>query len=75
MSLSDRITSTEDFQWSDRKSLEEGLKKLTAALRPWTIDFHIAQNDGTVHGSGSHDKTGKDIVWRQNPNGKLAVAF
>ena len=22
-----------------------GIKKLTAALRPWTIDFHVAQND------------------------------
>jgi hypothetical protein len=32
---------------------------MTDALRPWTIDFHVAQNDGTVHGAGSHDKTGK----------------
>ncbi len=24
-----------------------------------TIDFHVAQNDGHVHGAGSHDKTGK----------------
>ena len=27
--------------------------KMTDALRPWTIDFHVAQNDGTVHGTGS----------------------
>ena len=33
-------------------------KKMTDALRPWTIDFHVAQNDGTVFGSGYHDKTG-----------------
>ena len=26
---------------------------MTDALRPWTIDFHVAQNDGTVHGTGS----------------------
>ena len=32
-------------------------KTMTDALRPWTIDFHVAQNDGTVHGTGSHDKT------------------
>jgi sugar phosphate isomerase/epimerase len=32
---------------------------MTAQLRPWTLDFHIAQTDGTVHGSGSHDKTGR----------------
>jgi sugar phosphate isomerase/epimerase len=68
----DRILP-ENFQWNDRKSLEEGLKKLTAALRPWTIDFHIAQNDGTVHGSGSHDKTGRHCL-ATDPNGKLDIA-
>ena len=39
-------------------------------LRPWTIDFHVAQNDGTVHGAGSHDKTGKHCP-ADDPNGKL----
>ncbi len=28
-------------------------------MRPWTIDFHVAQNDDTVKGAGSHDKTGR----------------
>ena len=37
-------------------------KKLTDALRPWTIDFHVAQNNATVHGSGSHDKTGRHCL-------------
>jgi len=37
-------------------------KVLTDKLRPWTMDFHVAQNDGTVHGSGSHDKTGKHCL-------------
>ena len=37
-------------------------RQLTAALRPWTIDFHVAQNDATVHGSGSHDKTGRHCL-------------
>uniref|UniRef100_UPI0037BE2CCB sugar phosphate isomerase/epimerase family protein n=1 Tax=Daejeonella sp. TaxID=2805397 RepID=UPI0037BE2CCB len=53
-----RILPT-DYQWDDREALTEGLKKLTAALRPWTLDFHVAQNDGTAYGSGSHDKTGR----------------
>lgn len=45
-------------------------KTMTDALRPWTIDFHVAQNDGTVHGEGSHDKTGKHCQ-ADDPNGKL----
>ena len=62
-----------DFDWNDREALTAGLKKLTAALRPWTIDFHVAQNDGTVHGSGSHDKTGRHCQ-ATDPNGKLDIA-
>ena len=45
---------------------------MTNALRPWTIDFHVAQNDGTVHGSGSHDKTGKHCL-ADDPKGKLDI--
>ncbi|MCX5656058.1 MAG: TIM barrel protein [Planctomycetota bacterium] len=56
----------------DKAVLDEGLKKITAALRPWTIDMHIAQNDGTVHGSGSHDKTGRHCL-PNDPNGKLDI--
>ncbi|MFP6659392.1 MAG: TIM barrel protein [Pirellulales bacterium] len=41
-------------------------------LRPWTIDFHIAQNDGEVHGAGDHDKTGKHCT-ADDPNGKLDI--
>jgi hypothetical protein len=63
----------EDFQWNDRATLAEGLKTMTAALRPWTIDFHVAQNDGTVFGSGSHDKTGRHCQ-ASDPNGKLDIA-
>lgn len=62
-----------NFDWSDREALQEGLKTLTAALRPWTIDFHVAQNDGTVHGTGSHDKTGRHCL-ANDPNGKLDIA-
>ena len=67
-----RILPT-DYQWDDREALTEGLKKLTAALRPWTIDFHVAQNDGTAYGSGSHDKTGRHCQ-ATDPNGKLDIA-
>lgn len=49
----------EDFDWSHQDVLMEAMKKVTDALRPWTIDFHVAQNDGTVRGAGSHDKTGR----------------
>ena len=62
-----------DFQWGDREALTAGLRELTAALRPWTIDFHVAQNDGTVHGSGSHDKTGRHCP-AKDPAGKLNIA-
>ena len=68
----DRILPA-DFDWSDQKALSEGLKTLTKALRPWTIDFHVAQNDGTVHGTGSHDKTGRHCL-ATDPNGKLDIA-
>ncbi|MEZ5940335.1 MAG: TIM barrel protein [Planctomycetaceae bacterium] len=47
-------------------------KTMTDALRPWTIDFHVAQNDGTVHGTGSHDKTGRHCP-ADDPNGKLDI--
>jgi len=67
----DRILP-ENFSWEDRPSLEEGLRKLTDALRPWTIDLHIAQNDGSVHGSGSHDKTGRHCL-ATDPNGRLNI--
>ncbi|MBE7554417.1 MAG: TIM barrel protein [Anaerolineales bacterium] len=62
----------EDFDWSDTEALQAGLRKMTAALRPWTIDFHVAQNDATVHGTGSHDKTGRHCL-ATDPNGKLDI--
>lgn len=47
-------------------------EKMVDKLRPWTIDFHIAQNDGHVHGAGAHDKTGKHCP-ADDPNGKLDI--
>src|SRR5215467_9882395 len=68
----DRILP-QDYDWSDPDVLDEALDKMTQALRPWTIDFHVAQNDATVKGSGSHDKTGKHCL-PDDPNGKLNIA-
>jgi sugar phosphate isomerase/epimerase len=68
----DRILR-ESWDWRDRTVLDGALATLTAALRPWTIDFHIAQNDATVKGSGSHDKTGRHCP-PDDPNGKLDIA-
>ena len=48
----------ENFDWSG-PGLTEAYRKMADALRPWTFDFHVAQNDGSVKGSGSHDKTGR----------------
>jgi sugar phosphate isomerase/epimerase len=62
----------ENFDWQSRSTLDAALKTLTAALRPWTIDFHVAQNDATVKGSGTHDKTGHHCL-PGDPNGKLDI--
>jgi sugar phosphate isomerase/epimerase len=58
----------------DWKSVEfdQAYRKLCTVLRPWTVDLHIAQNDATVKGSGSHDKTGRHCL-PSDPNGKLDI--
>jgi sugar phosphate isomerase/epimerase len=61
-----------DYDWKSEAVLQEALAQLTSALRPWTIDFHVAQNDATVKGSGSHDKTGHHCL-ATDPNGKLDI--
>lgn len=61
-----------DFDKNDREAIKSALKTVTDALRPWTIDFHVAQNDGTVFGSGSHDKTGRHCQ-ATDPNGLLDI--
>jgi sugar phosphate isomerase/epimerase len=67
----DRILP-QDFDWNDAETLDQALRTLTAALRPWTIDFHVAQNDATVFGSGSHDHTGRHCL-ANDPHGKLDI--
>ena len=61
-----------DFDWWQWAALDAGFRTMTDALRPWTIDFHVAQNDATVHGTGSHDKTGRHCL-PDDPNGKLNI--
>jgi sugar phosphate isomerase/epimerase len=72
----DRILPA-DFTWDQKEGdqqavFQAALKRMTDALRPWTIDFHVAQNDATVKGSGSHDKTGRHCL-PNDPNGKLDI--
>jgi sugar phosphate isomerase/epimerase len=62
-----------DWNWSDPATFDAAYQKLTEALRPWTIDFHIAQNDATVLGSGTHEKTGHHCL-ATDPKGKLDIA-
>jgi sugar phosphate isomerase/epimerase len=62
----------ENFDWSQQDVLADAYRKMAASLRPWTIDFHVAQNDATVKGSGSHDKTGRHCP-PNDPNGKLDI--
>ncbi len=59
------------FNWEPAE-FHRAMVKLTDALRPWTFDFHVAQNDGSVFGSGSHEKTGRHCL-ATDPRGKLNI--
>lgn len=61
----------ENVDWKSAE-FDQAYRKLCTVLRPWTIDLHIAQNDATVKGSGSHDKTGRHCL-PNDPNGKLDI--
>ena len=61
-----------NFSWRNEDKLEAAYGELTTALRPWTIDFHVAQSNATVHGSGTHDKTGRHCL-PDDAQGKLDV--
>jgi sugar phosphate isomerase/epimerase len=67
----DRILP-KNFDWRDQAALDAAYRQVADALRPWTLDFHVAQNDGTVFGSGDHAKTGRHCQVN-DPNGKLDV--
>jgi len=61
-----------DFDWSDTAALDAAYRQIADALRPWTYDFHVAQNDGTTFGSGDHEQTGRHCQI-DDPNGRLDV--
>jgi sugar phosphate isomerase/epimerase len=62
----------EDYDWTDISVFENAIRTMAKALRPWIIDFHVAQNDATVKGQGSHDKTGRHCL-PNDPNGKIDI--
>ena len=62
----------ENFDWKDTATFDAAYRKMVNTLQMWTVDFHVAQNDGTVHGSGDHDKTGRHCL-ATDPNGKLDI--
>jgi len=64
----------EAFEWQDVATFQDAYVKLATALRPWTIDFHVAQNDATVKGQGTHEKTGRHCL-PDDPNGKLDIVW
>ena len=68
----DRLVARRFSTGTTRPRSTPAYKQLTDALRPWTIDFHVAQNNGEVFGSGSHDKTGRHCL-PNAPDGKLDI--
>ncbi|MGB0371794.1 MAG: sugar phosphate isomerase/epimerase family protein [Opitutales bacterium] len=50
----------------------EAYREMVDALGPWLFDFHVAQSNGTVFGSGSHDKTGRHCA-ADAEDGKLDI--
>lgn len=56
----------------DEDAFREAYRTMVSSLAPWTLDFHVAQSDGTVFGSGSHDKTGRHCP-ADAGNGKLDI--
>jgi len=69
------VNAPEHALLQDNHSEEEfwqAYEKMTDALGPWTFDFHVAQSNGTVFGSGSHDKTGRHCT-ADAADGKLDI--
>ncbi|MFN8391802.1 MAG: hypothetical protein U0136_16050 [Bdellovibrionota bacterium] len=52
----------EGFKFDDAETLESAWGDLAEALATYLVDFHAAQNNGTVHGSGSHAATMKHCL-------------
>ncbi len=72
----DRILP-DDFDWNDKVAFDAAYKKMTNALRPWTVDLRIAQTDGTVLGRGEghdNDKSARHCL-PKDPDGKLDIPY
>ncbi len=63
-----------DFDWNDTAAFRDAYAGLAARLRSRTIDFHVAQNDATVKGQGTHDKTGRHCL-PNDSDGKLDIVW
>src|SRR5439155_24368237 len=63
----------EAYDWKEKEMLYDALASMNRVLRPWVVDFHIAQNDATLKGSDTHDKTCRHRL-PNDPNGKIDVA-
>ena len=62
-----------DFDWSQQGVLMEALRTVTDALRPWTIDFHVAQNDGTVKAAPARTTRPGGTVSSAIPTAKMDI--
>ena len=61
-----------DYEWKSEKPLIQALRKMTQVLRPWTIDFHMAQSDATLRDAGPQPKVGRHCL-PDDPNAKLKI--
>ena len=63
----------DEHDWSDKAALDVAYKRVADALRPWTLDFHVAQNDGTTLGSGDARRQPVGTCRVDHPNGRLDI--
>ena len=60
--------------WSNRRLLDNALRVISRALRPWMIDFHVAQTDGSAKRVDKYDWAGKQCSV-DNPDGILDIPY
>ena len=59
-----------------RRGVKDVDKQVADALRPWTLDFHVAQNDGSVFSWSPEPKTAPSLwaTWKASVHGRRASA-
>lgn len=62
------------FDFRDNGTLEGAWQWAQEQIGDKVFDWHCTQNDGTVHGQGQHDKTGRHCR-PDDPNGRIDPAF